>query len=122
MKILVDMNLAPTWCQVLAARGYSATHWSNVGKPTATDREIMDWARDNEYIVFTHDLDFGAILAATQAASPSVIQIRTQDPMPQHMEEIVCRALSQFASALSLGAIVVVDESRTRVRILPLRP
>jgi predicted nuclease of predicted toxin-antitoxin system len=27
----------------------------------------MNWALTNGYIVFTHDLDFGAILAATQA-------------------------------------------------------
>jgi len=121
MKILVDMNLSPAWCQALAAYGHIVTHWSAVGKPTATDREIMQWARDNEYLVFTHDLDFGAILAATQAAGPSVIQIRTQDPTPQRMEQVLARSLSQFEPALVVGAIIVVDESQTRVRILPLR-
>ena len=30
---------------------------------------VMEWARSNGYIVFTHDLDFGAILAATRASS-----------------------------------------------------
>jgi predicted nuclease of predicted toxin-antitoxin system len=35
----------------------------------------MEWARANRYIVFTHDLDFGSLLAATGAETPSVIQI-----------------------------------------------
>jgi predicted nuclease of predicted toxin-antitoxin system len=30
------------------------------------DRTIMEWSLTNGYIVFTNDLDFGAILAATQ--------------------------------------------------------
>ncbi len=42
----------------------------------------MEWAKTNSHIVFTHDLDFGAILAATNAIAPSVIQVRTQDVMP----------------------------------------
>lgn len=44
---------------------------------SATDEEIMRWARENGYVVFTHDLNFGVILAATRAQSPSVIQVRT---------------------------------------------
>ena len=66
MKILIDMNLPPRWAKVFAGAGWEALHWSQVGAPTASDREIMAWARENGYIVFTHDLDFSALLAATQ--------------------------------------------------------
>lgn len=38
----------------------------------------MAWALTNDYIVFTHDLDFGTLLAITQADAPSVIQVRSQ--------------------------------------------
>lgn len=61
MKILVDMNLSPSWVQVLERNGYSAIHWSTVGDEGAPDSVILDWAYENGYIVFTHDLDFGAI-------------------------------------------------------------
>jgi predicted nuclease of predicted toxin-antitoxin system len=37
----------------------------------------MNYAAVNGYTVFTHDLDFGAMLAKTGAKKPSVIQIRT---------------------------------------------
>lgn len=49
----------------------------------------MDWARANDHILFTHDLDFGAMLALTNAQSPSAIQLRTQDVSPAHLGEVV---------------------------------
>lgn len=73
MKILIDMNLSPRWCDLFEREGWEATHWSTIGPPNATDREIMEWAAGHEHIVFTHDLDFGAMLAATGAVGPSVI-------------------------------------------------
>lgn len=76
MKILIDMNLSPEWAAVFGARGWEAVHWSSIGDPRASDKVIMDWARANAYTVFTHDLDFGSLLAATQGEGPSVIQVR----------------------------------------------
>ena len=73
MKFLIDMNLSPLWVEFFEHQGYHALHWSTAGDPRATDRAIMDWARANTYIVFTHDLDFGTILAVTKADSPSVL-------------------------------------------------
>ena len=70
MKILVDMNLSPDWVTVLTNHEIPAVHWSTVGDPRADDAVIMAWARTNNYTVFTHDLDFGGVLALTQAEGP----------------------------------------------------
>jgi len=121
MKIVIDMNLTPLWVDVLAGHGFQAVHWSTVGDPRAKDSEIMSWALTNGYIVFTHDLDFGAILAATQANAPSVIQVRTQDVMPTHLEPMIVAALQQYEVELEAGALIIVHEGRLRVRVLPLR-
>jgi len=51
----------------------------------ATDRSIMDWAESNGYMVFTHDLDFGTLLALTHKTGPSVLQVRGEDVLPDHM-------------------------------------
>lgn len=120
MKIVIDMNLTPMWVDVLTKQGWQAVHWSTVGDPRAKDQEIMNWALANDYVVFTHDLDFGAILAATQAVAPSVIQVRTQDVMPAHLEPVVVAALQQYEAELQAGALLIVHEGRLRVRILPL--
>jgi predicted nuclease of predicted toxin-antitoxin system len=81
---------------------------------------VLEWARDNGYVVFTNDLDFGAILAATRAAAPSVIQVRAQDMTPEHLSDLVVRALRQHEAILGRGALITIDEGRLRSRILPL--
>lgn len=120
MKILIDMNLSPDWVQVFGTFNFESVHWSRVGDARATDRVIMEWAKTNGYLVFTHDLDFGILLAATQAESPSVIQVRTQDTLPANLENIVIEALQSFATELEAGALVTIDIARSRVRILPI--
>lgn len=122
MNIVVDMNLSPDWIAKLLNEGHNARHWSEIGAMNAPDKEIMQWAQDNEYIVLTHDLDFSALLAASNASGPSVIQVRSQNTMPLAMGSIVLAALRQFESILAQGALIVVNPSRSRARILPLNP
>lgn len=92
MKVLVDRNLSPSWVPVRERDGFPAVHWSAVGDGSAPDPVVLGWARDNNDIVFTNDLDVGATLAATRAAGPSVIQVRTQDVTPDHLGNLVVAA------------------------------
>lgn len=119
IRILIDMNLSPDWAPLLQQHGWSAVHWSTVGDPRAADREIMAWALANQHVVFTHDLDFGTALALSHAAGPSVLQIRGQDVLPDHMGFVVIAALRQHESDLAAGALIVIDAKRFRVRVLP---
>ena len=120
IKFLVDMNLSPQWVPVLQSGGWSTVHWSTIGDPRATDRSNMDWSVANDYAVFTHDLDFGTALALTHGRGPSVIQVRGQDVLPEHMGSMVIAVLHQYESELVSGALVVVDENKSRIRILPM--
>jgi len=92
-----------------------------VGNPRASDSSIMEWARVNGYVVFTHDLDFGTLLATTRVQGPSVIQVRTQDIMPQKLGKKLVQILRQYESELESGALVTIDEVRARIRILPFK-
>ncbi len=121
MKLLIDMNLSPKWVPALKEAGLEAAHWSSIGRPDAPGYEILEYARSNGYVVFTHDLDFGTILAATKADCPSVIQVRTQDVTPEHIGLLVVSALHQFEKHLKDGAIVTIDQKKLRARILPLQ-
>lgn len=120
MKLLVDMNLSPSWVSALEADGFEAVHWSKVGQPDAPDSQLFAWARQHKYIIFTHDLDFGAMLALTGAGMPSVFQIRTQDVVPAVLAPRVVVLLKRFEVELKTGALIVADELRERVRLLPL--
>jgi predicted nuclease of predicted toxin-antitoxin system len=121
VKILIDMNLSPLWMGVLANAGHEAIHWSLTGDPKSPDRDIMDWASQHGYIIFTHDLDFGAILAATNASGPSVVQIRTQDTLPESIGVQVVKALKDFESLLLAGTLLTIDFQRAKARLLPIR-
>ncbi len=96
----VDMNLSPLWGEVLRKAGFEAMHWSSIGKATDEDILIMDYARNHDCIVFTHDMDFGMLLALTNAAAPSVLQIRTADVMPDAISPLILHALTAYANEL----------------------
>lgn len=115
------MNLSPRWVKLLGDADIEAVHWSNIGAANARDLDIMSFARARDYVVLTHDLDFGAILAATHGKKPSVIQVRSEDVSPDIIGKQVVAALRQMAADLEQGALVTVNPKRTRVRILPLR-
>lgn len=121
MGILIDMNLSPEWEKVLAGSGWEAVHRNKVGDAGAPDSQIMRWAKESGCIVFTHDLDFGALLAATGATGPSVLQLRCEDTRPASMGDIVVAALSAHEQALLSGAPVTIDPRRMRVTLLPLK-
>ncbi len=120
MKLLIDMNLSPDWVPLLRQHGFEAVHWSSIGAPDAHDPDLMQWARDNGAIVFTHDLDFGITLALTRAGSPSVIQARTQDVSPEHLGQTIVLVLNNYRDALVGGALITIDEAKSRVRILSI--
>ena len=115
------MNLSPRWVEVFSQAGIQAVHWSAVGAADAPDADIMRYAHDNSFCVFTHDLDFSAILAASGASRPSVIQIRHDDVSPEALSEALLQAIRQHGQELQQGGLLTVDPARARVRILPLR-
>jgi predicted nuclease of predicted toxin-antitoxin system len=119
MKVLVDMNLSPGWVNYLATAGFEAVHWSAIGRGNETDAELMRWAAEHAHVVLTADLDFSAILAATQRQKPSVIQIRADVLTPVAIGERVITALRQARDELERGAVLSIDTERARLRILP---
>ncbi len=120
MKLLLDMNLPPAWAPRFCSEGFEALHWTDVGPGNASDTAVMAWAKRDGRVVVTQDLDFGAILAATGAAGPSVVQIRADDLIGGDTFDRVLAALRQVRLEIERGALVTVDIFRTRIRLLPI--
>jgi predicted nuclease of predicted toxin-antitoxin system len=120
LSIVVDMNLSPEWIPLLTQAGWTAAYRSTIGNARADDATIMRWAAAHDYTAFTHDLDFGTALALTHAGRPSVIQVRSQRVLPEHIGPMVLTALIRYERELSAEALVVVEPEKVRVRILPL--
>jgi len=121
MKILIDMNLSPSWATVLREASIEAVHWSQVGRATTPDPAIMAYAAANGFVILTNDLDFGIALAISDGEKPSVVQIRGEDLRPVSIGSHVVQALRQMQVELEAGALLTIDPKRTRLRLLPLR-
>jgi len=119
MRIIVDVNLAVRWAEMLCAQGIETVHWTTIGAANAPDIEIMSYARKNRYSVFTNDLDFSAILFSTRASSPSVIQIRAEDTRPEAHFDRVINAFRKNSTAIEQGTVMTIDPHKTRLYILP---
>ena len=115
------MNLSPSWVDRLARHGFEAVHWSTIGAATAPDSKILTWANEHGFVLITNDLDFSSILAASTAATPSVVQIRTQDLLSDAVVDVVVQVLQAHRDHIERGALLSIDEAATRVRMLPLR-
>lgn len=108
------------WTNYLAGHGFSAIHWNDCGDPKVSDTDILAYADEQGYVLLTHDLDFGAILAASGDSKPSVIQLRADDLSPETIGIMVITALRQMESELREGALVTLDSRRLRLRVLPV--
>jgi predicted nuclease of predicted toxin-antitoxin system len=119
MKLVIDVNLPPRWVEMLNAAGFEAVYWNTVGPSGASDIEIMEYAKENGCAVLTNDLDFSAILAATNGQKPSVIQIRGEDIRPETLFDSVAKALSIQTGAIEKGVVISIDSGKVRVHLLP---
>jgi predicted nuclease of predicted toxin-antitoxin system len=121
MRFLVDMPASPTLVQWLSQRGHDAVHAQEIGLATVGDSLILARARNEGRIVITVDLDFGRLLAMSEAEGPSVILFRGGNYSEIEMQNLLARVLDSVSEEAMAKAICVVDRKRIRVTRLPLR-
>ena len=69
-------------------------------------------------VVVHADLDFGTHLVRGGEQAPSVVQLRTDETVPNRVGGLALRALEQSRAAIEAGAIVTISDERFRVRHL----
>ena len=121
MRFLADMCVALRIIEWLRNEGHDACHLREEGLQRAPDGDIFAKAAAESRIVITFDLDFGEIIALSGSRSVSVILFRLYNTRTAHVIERLQSVLEHCGQALERGAVIVVEESRHRVRRLPLR-
>ena len=119
-QFLADMNISPLTVQELKERGWDVVRVSDVLHANAKDEDILSFARRNNRVLITQDLDFSALLAIGGYAGPSVISLRLEDPQPLSVARRLIDVVSELGGQLTEGIIVSVDESCARYRNLPI--
>jgi predicted nuclease of predicted toxin-antitoxin system len=120
VKLIIDENLPPSWVAYLTPAGHEPLHWRQIGKPGDPDEIIFQYAKENACIILSQDLDFTRMLALSGESLPSVIQLRVDCPLPEHIGKEVLFVLESFASELNSGCLVSIDIDTRRLRLLPL--
>jgi len=116
------MGLARSTVSWLKGQGHEAKHLRDEGLQRLPDEEIFAKATREQSIILTFDLDFSEIVATARQSLPSVIIFRLQDERPDNVNRRLEVVLQGVANELNQGAIVSVDETRYRVRRLPIQP
>ena len=120
MRFLADMGISPRVVEELRLKGHDATHLLDEGLYRMSDGEILEKARLEKYILLTHDLDFGELLAASGGNLPSVIIFRLNDMRASNINRHLFSIINQQSEALNKGAILSVTEQKVRIRTLPI--
>ncbi|MBI4714962.1 MAG: DUF5615 family PIN-like protein [Nitrospirae bacterium] len=121
MKFLADMGVSMSTVRSLREEGHEATHLREEHLERLPDELILEKAKREERVVLTFDLDFGDILASGVHTLPSVIIFRLHDQTPASVTPKLLEVLSSCSKDLAAGAIVIVEDTRYRLRRLPIK-
>lgn len=119
MRFLADMGISPQTVQRLRDSHHDAVHIADERLHKASDSDIIAKARAENRIL-THDLDFGAIMAGSRAALPSLVIFRLANMQPDRVSRYLDLVIDRYGAALEAGVIVVITEKKIRVRQLPV--
>jgi predicted nuclease of predicted toxin-antitoxin system len=120
MRFLADAGISPKTVEFLKQLGHEAEHVRTLGMQRASDHKIVERAQADDSVVVTFDLDFGDILALGVLDRPSVIILRLADERPASVNDHLGSVLADRLADLVNGSLIVVEDSRCRVRKLPI--
>jgi predicted nuclease of predicted toxin-antitoxin system len=119
MRFLVDMNLSPELADWLRTEGHDALHVVDAGAAAVTDQQIMTRAATEGRVVVSFDLDFGDIAGAVRSSATGVVLLRLRLAGRKHLRRRLQIAIAQAGEAMENGAVVLVEDSRIRIRRRP---
>jgi len=120
ISILLDQGLPRSAASLLRDEGWDVLHIGDIGLSRSTDRQILEFARNEQRVIITLDSDFHTILALTNASTPSVIRIRLECLRGPDLALLIKRIWPRVEPQVKKGAMVTVTESGIRIRNIPV--
>ena len=120
IRILLDQGLSRSTADYLRKIGWDVIHTAEANLSRSTDTEILEHARQSNRILVTLDADFHALLAVSNADSPSVIRIRQEGLRGPELADLLEQVMEKVNPQLQDGALVTVTSKTIRIHRLPV--
>jgi predicted nuclease of predicted toxin-antitoxin system len=120
LRFIADINISPQTVAALQKQGWQIARSSQWLPTTATDDEILEFARREVCVVITQDLDFSALLALSGHERPSLITLRLSTSEPEVVTIRLLEAASLLEKALAESCAITIEDSVVRIRKLPI--
>jgi predicted nuclease of predicted toxin-antitoxin system len=100
MKLLFDQNLSHRLCEKLSALFPGSKQLLEIKLGTATDEVVWAYARQNDFVLVTTNLDFDA-LGVLRGHPPKIIRLACRNQTPAHLETLLRQNHSQILTFLT---------------------
>lgn len=121
LKFLANMNISPETVGSLRGEGWDIVRVSDVLPENSSDRKILEWARGEDRVVISQDLDFSALLALEGFSKPSLISLRLNGSDPALVTRRLLLIVPLVDGELRQGCAISIADASFRVRRLPIK-
>jgi len=103
----------------LNSHGHEAIHLRDQGLQRLSNGAIFDKGIAESRMIVTFDLDFGEIVALSKGRKTGVVLFRLRNTRVSFVIQRLSEVIAECSDALARGAVVIVEETRHRVREFP---
>lgn len=121
IRLLADVHISPKTVRDLQKQGYEIMRSSDVLPNNAPDINILEFARTENWVVLTQDLDFSMLVALSRYSQPSLITLRLSSAKPDIVTQKLLDILPQIEEVLQEGSAITIQDESIRIRKLPVR-
>jgi predicted nuclease of predicted toxin-antitoxin system len=108
MKLLLDENLSHRMVAFLESAYPGSTQVNLAGMARASDREIWEYSRKNDFVIVTQDSDFHE-LSLLYGSPPKVVWLQTGNQSRQSVINTLLGLRETIEVALADQSVVVIE-------------
>lgn len=121
LRFVADVHISPLTVTTLRLAGYDIVRVPDILPKASPDSVILEFARIENRIILTQDLDFSVLVALGRYVQPSLITLRLSSARPDFVSQRLLSILPELEQPLIEGCAVTIEDNSIRLRRLPIR-